>query len=185
MVISYGVTRENFRATKRLYAERFPNRRHPTRNTISRCIWRFQETGSVLPQHPTRVDALVYRQVNVDEDVLHAFEENPRNSVHRVAFTLGISKSVVHRILRENGLHPFHFQRVQQLLERDEIPRIYFCEGIFGYLLQFFLDIYSTLTYDNVLKKRRRISHTVSAKHFISRLYFVDGRGYIYTEWCI
>ncbi|EFN62199.1 hypothetical protein EAG_00157, partial [Camponotus floridanus] len=25
--------------------------------------------------------------------------------------------------------HPFHYQRVQQLLARDEQQRIYFCEG--------------------------------------------------------
>ena len=29
-------------------------------------------------------------------------------------------------ILRRNGLHPYHFQRVQQLLAKDEEPRICF-----------------------------------------------------------
>jgi len=38
---------------------------------------------------------------------------------------------MVHRILKQNGLHPFHYQRVQQLLPHDEVLRINFCEGIF------------------------------------------------------
>ncbi|EFN61941.1 hypothetical protein EAG_01313, partial [Camponotus floridanus] len=55
------------------------------------------------------------RHINVDEEVLHAFEENPGNSIRHVANTLGVPRSTVHRILKENGLHPFHYQRVQQL----------------------------------------------------------------------
>lgn len=45
----------------------------------------------------------------------------------------------MHRILQENGLHPFHFQRVQQLLPRDEIQRVHFCGGIFDFLFNSFL----------------------------------------------
>ncbi|EZA50335.1 hypothetical protein X777_11259, partial [Ooceraea biroi] len=62
--------------------------------------------------------------------ILRMFEENPRNSVRRTARALGYSRYVVHRTLRENKLHPYHFQRVQQLLAGDYEQRIYFCEGI-------------------------------------------------------
>jgi hypothetical protein len=69
--------------------------------------------------------------VNDEEDILREFERNPGNSVRRVAATLGLSQYLVHRTLRQNGLHPYHYQRVQQLLPADEQRRVFFCEGIF------------------------------------------------------
>jgi len=144
MIYFYGMARGNARAAERLYAERFPNRRHPSRITITECFRRARETG-VLAVHQNR-DRALRRHVNDDERILRAFEENPQNSIRRVSRALGIPRTTVHRVLKENGLHPFHFQRVQQLLARDEIPRIYFCEGIFISLFQFFFDIYSAFS---------------------------------------
>lgn len=129
MIYFYGMARGNARVAERLYAERFPNRRHANRRTITRCFLRAIETG-VLRVHENR-DRALHRHVNNDEQILRAFEENPQNTIRRVSRALGISRTTVHRVVQENGLHPFHFQRVQQLLPRDEIQRIYFCEGIF------------------------------------------------------
>ena len=60
-------------------------------------------------------------------------------SVRCVAHELDVPRSVVHRILQENGLHPFHYQRVQQLFAQDKRSRVHFCEGIFIYLISIFL----------------------------------------------
>lgn len=49
--------------------------------------------------------------------------------MRRVAHEFGFSRNAVHRILRVNGLCPYHYQRVQ-LLPRDCQPRINFCEYI-------------------------------------------------------
>lgn len=84
-------------------------------------------------------DAPVRRHVNIDERILRAFENNAGNSTRLVADELGVSQTTVCHVLHENGLHPYHFQRVQQLLPRDEIQRIYFCEGIFIPFFYFFL----------------------------------------------
>ena len=136
MIVCYGLAGENAFAAARLYTERYPNRRHPTHVTITRCLQRSRETGVLLPQYNLNVPRR--RHINVDEEVLRAFDENPGNSVRRVAHELDVPKSTVHRILRENGLHPFHHQRVQQLLERDEIQRVDFCTGIFDFSVLFF-----------------------------------------------
>lgn len=130
MLIVYGVAGENANVAARLYAERFPNRRHPNRNTILRCIRRAQETGCMLLNRQFAGAQLRVR-VEDEERILRAFEENPGNSVRHVARALGLSRYVVHNTLRRNGLHPYHYQRVQQLLPGDEEQRIYFCEGIF------------------------------------------------------
>ncbi|EZA54928.1 hypothetical protein X777_05346, partial [Ooceraea biroi] len=61
--------------------------------------------------------------------VLDAFHENPGTSVRRTALEFGLSRSEAHSILRQNELHPYHYQRVQQILPRDVEQRIYFCEG--------------------------------------------------------
>ena len=63
---------------------------------------------------------------------MRAFERNLETSVRRVARALDIPRTTVHRVLQENGLHPFHYERVQQL-QRDEAQRMYFCEGIFKF----------------------------------------------------
>jgi len=132
MIILYGVARENAYVAARLYAERFPEReRHPDHKVILRCIRRVRETGSVLPYARRGIGGLRPARVNDEERILRAFEENPRNSIRRVARALNVSRHVVHRVLRQNGLHPYHFQRVQQLLAGDAEQRVYFCEGIF------------------------------------------------------
>ncbi|KAL6417686.1 hypothetical protein ACFW04_012579 [Cataglyphis niger] len=66
--------------------------------------------------------------VNDEKKILVTIEENSQNSVRHLAETLGLSRHLVHRTLRQNGLHPYHFQRVQQLLPRDQEPRINFCD---------------------------------------------------------
>ncbi|KAL6421073.1 hypothetical protein ACFW04_013597 [Cataglyphis niger] len=64
------------------------------------------------------------------------------SSKRHLAETLGFSRHLVHRILRQNGLYPYHFQRVQQLLPRDQEPRINFCKGIFIHLFNVFFHNY-------------------------------------------
>lgn len=130
MIVSYGMAGQNIRAAARNFAERFPGReRYPSRNVINRCVLRARETGSLLPNFrncgaPGRLN------VNDEERILRAFEENPSNSVRRAARALDLSQSAVYRTLRRNDLRPYHFQRVQQLLPRDHEHRIYFCEDI-------------------------------------------------------
>lgn len=131
MVIAYGRAGENARAAANIYAERFPDReRHPDHKVILRCVQRARETGSLLLNR-RNAGAPLNTRADEDERILQEFEENSGNSVRRVARLLELSRNVVHRTLHINGLHPYHYQRVQQLLPRDAEQRIYFCEGIF------------------------------------------------------
>ena len=131
MVIMYGEAGRNAALAARFYAEEFPDReRHPCPQVILRCVQRCRETGSVLLSRRDRGERMQVR-VDDEERILRAFEENPGKSVRRIARALGLSRYVVHRTLRRNGLHPYHYQRVQQIFARDAEQRIYFCEGIF------------------------------------------------------
>lgn len=143
MIIVYGVAGENARAAARLYAERFPEReRHPYYTTILRCIQRTRETGSVLLNW-RNAGAPIRHHVYEEERILRAFEENPRNSVRRVSRMLGLSRYLVHHVLRQNGLHPYHHRRVQQLLPRDFEQRVYFCQGILSSSFHIFCVIFN------------------------------------------
>lgn len=129
MIIVYGAAGENARAAARLYAERFPGREHPSYHVILRCVQRLRETGSVM-RDQRRIGAPMRLAINEEAMILRAFEEDPRSSVRRVARRLGFSRRAVYDTVRRNGLHPFHHQRVQQLLPGDEVQRMHFCQGI-------------------------------------------------------
>jgi len=129
MLITYGMAGENILAAAQLYAERFPDReRHPDHNVIFQCVQRARETGFLCPQRHAGVPM---HRVSDEERILETFEENPGNSIRRVSRMLGLSHYMVRHILRVNGLHPYHYQRVQQLLARDQQQRVNFCGGIF------------------------------------------------------
>jgi len=128
MIIGYEMADENAQLAARIYAERFPNReRHPSSKAIRRC-----PTGDRKSSAKLRSTGTSQRR---EEEVLRMFDENPGTSVRRAARALGLLRCMVHRILRRNNLRPYHYQRVQQLLERDEAPRVHFCEGIYLFFL--------------------------------------------------
>lgn len=103
MIICYGMAGENAAAAMRLYAERFPNRkRHPSSSTILHCIHRVRETG--LLGSKRYFDTPFHRDKTIDKRVLRELEKKPRN-VCRIARTLGITRTMVYNILKENDLH--------------------------------------------------------------------------------
>jgi len=134
-MICYGMADENAQLAARIYAERFPNReRHPSSKAIRRCILRAKETRSLL-RDMRNYGPPVRHNVRREEEVLRMFDENLGTNVRRPARTLCLPRCIVHRILRRNNLRPYHYQRVQQLLERDETPRVHFCKGIYLFFL--------------------------------------------------
>ena len=61
------------------------------------------------------------------ESILEFFEDESTASTRDAERELGITKSTVHRVLQEEGLHPYHYQRVQCLHENDPAQRSNFC----------------------------------------------------------
>ncbi|EFN86521.1 hypothetical protein EAI_03039, partial [Harpegnathos saltator] len=126
MIIVYGLAGENARAAARIYAERHPGRaRYPTARTILCVVQRLRERGCLV--HYSAGGAPVRRRVRDEEKILAAFDDNPGANVRHVARELGLSRRAVHDVLRYNGLHPYHYQHVQQLLPGDAQRRINFC----------------------------------------------------------
>lgn len=108
MIIAYGIAEENASAAARIYVERFPDRdRHPDSKTILRCVQRARETGDLLSDRGNSGAPVQSRVAEEEEKILREFEENPKSSIRRVAEKLGISRYMVHRIVRQNGIHPY------------------------------------------------------------------------------
>lgn len=100
MIITYGIAEENSTDAARIYAERFPDRdQHPDSKTILRCVKRAKETGDLRVSERESSDAQ-------EERILREFKEYPDSSVRVVAEKLGVSRYMVHRIIRQNGIRP-------------------------------------------------------------------------------
>lgn len=140
MIVAYGLARENARSAARIYAERFPGRRHPSGRTIVRVVQQLRETGCLMHNAGAGGPAII--DVRDEERILQEFYENPGTSVRRAARELQVARCAVQRVLRRNELHPYHFQRVQ-LLPRDLQPRINFCGGII--IINFLYSRYFTI----------------------------------------
>lgn len=111
ILMAYGKANGVARAAQRIYQERFPNRRLPTRNTFQNTYRRLRETGNL---NINEVRGIVVRHnVDVDEQILALLDEDPSRSIRKVAALLEISIWKVWKVLRQNNKHAFHYTPVQ------------------------------------------------------------------------
>jgi predicted DNA-binding protein YlxM (UPF0122 family) len=127
MLLIYGECGRNARAAARMYAQRFPNRNHPNHKVILSAIARTIEAGHILPNRKETGGApRTVRTVENEEAILDAFEEGTE-SIREVAQELNISKTSVHRVMKTERRHPYHYTRVQHLQPEDYPARWEFC----------------------------------------------------------
>lgn len=130
MYLLLGECRLNFAEAARLYAERYPQRRHPTRNVFQRLDQRLRETGSFEVRNIDRGRPRTRRTPALEEQVLQQVEEEPRSSTRGIGQNLGATHTTVHQILVDDHLYPFHLNKVQGLLPNDYYNRITYCEWL-------------------------------------------------------
>lgn len=127
MVYLYGWADGNRVAARREYSRRYPNRRLPNERTFSASFRRLRETGSVAL--PLRGDGRFAALQNEERTnaILEHFDDNPTTSVRRSAAELNVARSTIWNTLKADGRHPFHLQKVQNLLPTDYPRRQEFC----------------------------------------------------------
>lgn len=131
MIWVLGECRGNVNEAVMLYAERYPNRRHPNHGVIRRVDQRARETGNFgNRQGPDRGRPRFVRNPNLEELVINAIEDEPGASTRGIGQMFNVSKSTVHRIFKEDGLYPYHKTRVQTLSAGDFPLRVQFCEWL-------------------------------------------------------
>lgn len=124
IVFMYGRADGNGALARRMYQERYPNRRLPNVRVFYNTFRRLSESGirQVEPGvNPGRHDP------DVEEEILAAFEADPTTSVRVVARNLNLSIWKVWNTMHRANKYPFHGRGVQGLEENDPLRRIQFC----------------------------------------------------------
>lgn len=119
----YGLHRGSARAAHAAYVARYPNRQPVPSARIFQEVHRRLATDGLRFNRGHRVPPVIIN-VAVEEAVLRDLWADPYISTRRLALRHDISQSSVWRILKKEGLHPYHHQRVQHLHEDvDNRPR--------------------------------------------------------------
>jgi len=123
MVMVLGESQNNYRAAARLYAERFPLRRHPSHVTIRALTIRAR--GGHLNRQRRRHE---YDENNARVlTVLAAVHLDRQISSRTIEREIGIPRSTALRILRNLRYHAYHITLVQELRPNHIQMRIEFC----------------------------------------------------------
>lgn len=130
MLLVFGYCRGNGRQCVREYTHRFPNRRVPNHQTFAAVERRLRETGRFAPVMADYGRGRYVMNPDVEEAILDRVADEPEISSRRLGSELMVSKNVVNRVTREQLLHPYHIQKVQDLLLPDPDQRLIFCTNI-------------------------------------------------------
>ena len=99
----------------------------PSEKSIKAIYDKFIETGSVLDRERSGRPSLMTEE-NLDE-IEEVLSTNSRTSVRRVSEEVNLSKSVVHRAMRDVlGYKPYKMHLTQQLYDEDKDLRVVMAE---------------------------------------------------------
>lgn len=121
----YGFCNGSANLAVQEYRRRYPNRPTPSRQTFIDVHSRLAERGNQRAVNER--NRLISPQ---DEGMLRLITNDPKLSVKRFAVQLQISRWQVWRILKREGLHPYQFRRVQDVIGTDFSARSVFCSWI-------------------------------------------------------
>lgn len=132
MIMTVGECHGNLTAAADLYAVRFPNRRHPTRRTITNLIMRARNG-----QLHRRRASHKYNQDDVRVLIILAIIHlNPHISTRNLARQTQIPQRTIVRILEKQNYHAYHITLTQALQPADFIARVHFCQWALGQIQQ-------------------------------------------------
>ncbi|KAF2893970.1 hypothetical protein ILUMI_12202 [Ignelater luminosus] len=63
----------------------------------------------------------------VVEEILERVAEDPTLSTRRLGSEVRVSKDVIHKVIKEQLLHPYHIKTLHDLLPPDSDQRLSFC----------------------------------------------------------
>lgn len=124
MLLILGECQRNADTAATLYARRYPNRIHPSRNVFRRLEHNLRETGTFKKPH---VRTRRVTDENTEAALIETVTNDPHVSQRSLSQTHHISKGSVYNILKANEYHPYHCIPVQHLSENDFLLRLQFC----------------------------------------------------------
>lgn len=131
-----GECQDNYRAAERLYAEKYPNARHPDGKTIKRLVSRAEEGKLTRKRRKTGTREHIVLGVQA------VIANDPHISVRQIETQHGVPKSTVNRILKNFKFHPYHVHLTHGLEMGDFQRRLNFCRWAHNRMRQdpFFFD---------------------------------------------
>lgn len=126
MLLVLGLCQHNYSKSVQVYREKFPNRQTPDRRTFASIERRLRETGMLSVHRPNAGRTSNVRRLREEQQVLDIVSENPNISTRLLEHQIGVPKTAVNRILKQQLLHPYHLQPVQELLPGDHDARLLF-----------------------------------------------------------
>lgn len=124
MIMILGERQNGYRAAARLYAQRYPLRRHPNHMTIRRLTRRARGGHVVRQRRHHEYDENDPRAITV----LAAVHLNPHISSRQIEREIGIPRRTALRILNSLHYHPYHITLVQELRPNHIQLRVEFCQ---------------------------------------------------------
>lgn len=110
------------------YRVEYPGRGLPDRNVVRGLVDRLRNHGQMMPIYGGGRPR-TSRTVENAEAILDYFEADGTVSIEDAERELGIHKSTIYRVLKEERLHPYHYRRVQCLHQNDPARRVNFCQA--------------------------------------------------------
>jgi Helix-turn-helix domain (DUF4817) len=134
MIFVLGASDKNTLLARRLYQQRFPERRQPERRAFEKLLERFERTGNVLYKKNTREKRAQTEENQLD--VLLTVTENPYIGQRPISQQIGVKRCTVQRILKSQKMHPYHIQLLQELIPEDYQRRLEFCQWVQNKIIQ-------------------------------------------------
>ncbi|OXU17725.1 hypothetical protein TSAR_000769 [Trichomalopsis sarcophagae] len=123
MIMILGESRNNYAAAARLYAERYPNRRHPSNGTIQTLTQRARNGAFVRHRRHHEYDENDPRVITI----LAIIHLDSHINIRQIERDIGIPQSTASRILGARKYHPYHITLTKQLTPNDMILQVRFC----------------------------------------------------------
>ncbi|KAJ8959430.1 hypothetical protein NQ318_022122 [Aromia moschata] len=167
MHLMYGLASCNALEARRLYRERFPNRTLQARRHFNGLT---NVQGRMFGKKST--DASLRRTVytpQLVENILNDVHDSPSTSTRRLSTQLNASKTIVHTVLKEQLLYPYHLQKVHELLPEDFPRRMQFTNWLLDQQRNNVNFINNIVFTDEVLLKMKT-SHTILSIYEVCKL---------------
>ncbi|PRD25402.1 UNVERIFIED_CONTAM: hypothetical protein NCL1_41023 [Trichonephila clavipes] len=129
MKLLYGQYNRNKRESARLYAIKFPSRRHPTYCTTARAVQLLYKTGNCHRRIPLSRATPSSLRIPA-EDILGYVLAHPDSSVRDISKACFYSNSTVWSILHTNVAYPYIRVLELKLMLRDQERRFDFCNFV-------------------------------------------------------
>lgn len=121
MILIYGETMKNKREAAALYAQRFPERDHPSKNYFP-----WLENYLKRERNQQQNDTFIVNEA-AEINTLACVEIDKTTSLRQISISIGISYESVRKILNKYGYKSFKYQIHHHLFEGDHQRRLEFC----------------------------------------------------------